>query len=1012
MATVNPERMARRKAEELVESLGGTLCPASDWERVRTVFDWSPAVGGEMIEHLAERGQVSFELAMRAAKDDPGAAGGMLRAMARWNEGLPRTGEAVDDELDQEELVEFLGAAWEFGAANPRISADVRREIERTPSMALHLLRRRAPEDAVRLSLRRLEAMRNAGGPPPDGGASEDQSIDYANAVLNLALLPEYAGPFDTALFDSPLWKLDKDETKLFAELARFMRDFSERKVVELIVRAEERAMVNEETGFFLWAVLEVTCPHLLIDVALLFSEKLTMGLEDSMEETLELRLLYHLATDYAEFAPLVTRYLMPGSHLRMAAIRHIDSTLIGERIARLSPLPGMCLAGCDTLRCLYAILDDPEAVPHLIAFARKDREEVRAMALTMLSFVDDPRCANELLDALGDPSPEVREYAERLLLTEPRQPGFMENWTPVRRAVWVADRLAALSRAYAWAARTGYELTGRGTEITQYRTGIGRTVASADGPMRIEVSSLPIASGHPQGEAVVKGILLHEIGHHVFDIGAKGARSARGQARRQGVTELYDILMDERMERRLRSRRDAFGAVLDRTLTYVFAELPGNAVPLDDLARALDRTPDSLRRDFEDGRLEGRLEGRMVRLTHREQVQLGGTVSRMLAFFFALRAGFSVEDRPADAAVRRALAQIPPTFRNLGHPRMVHLAIRIREILELEPSTDNEIAEILRRLRRILPALDATLKRLNEVGGHLPEILEDDGSAKRGDVSRSLPRRTAPPDFRKTSPARPRPLSGGLGFTPLDRVVPMNRNPAAQNNELRRVRQYVRPLRAFMERAGTGVVEDRQSRRGQRIDPQGLRRSMLHPGTGLFINREVRIYPDAYVGLLIDRSGSMCGRGMGLARSFGVLLAEALKDLPGITGHIHAFDDETLYDLGDFRRHAIAMLQAGGGNNDCGALHYAARLAQQSRKRNRLLIMISDGQPTDGCCPASLTGLVDELESRWGINCVQVAVEPIQEPSFKQYFDLSTLPYGEAVARFGRLVEKFALAW
>jgi nitric oxide reductase activation protein len=129
------------------------------------------------------------------------------------------------------------------------------------------------------------------------------------------------------------------------------------------------------------------------------------------------------------------------------------------------------------------------------------------------------------------------------------------------------------------------------------------------------------------------------------------------------------------------------------------------------------------------------------------------------------------------------------------------------------------------------------------------------------------------------------------------------------------------------------------------------------------------------------------------------------------VVSKVIAFDGDTWYRLGDFQRTAIASLTADGGNNDAGALARAAELALRSRKRNKLLLMISDAVPAD-CTFASLKNLVTRLTRDHGILCAQVAVAEIEDIAFPHYVDLSQYSFDEAVTRFGKLLMKLTVPW
>jgi nitric oxide reductase activation protein len=225
-------------------------------------------------------------------------------------------------------------------------------------------------------------------------------------------------------------------------------------------------------------------------------------------------------------------------------------------------------------------------------------------------------------------------------------------------------------------------------------------------------------------------------------------------------------------------------------------------------------------------------------------------------------------------------------------------------------------------------------------------------------------------------------------------------------------IRKHVRVLRHYFERLGARTVEDHAQKRGRRIDLARVRRGILERSPHLLVHAREEIAPDLYLGVLIDRSSSMAAdQKIEKAKAFAALVTESTKGLRGIRGHVSAFDENTFYRLGDLEHPGIAFLEADGGNNDAGALSKAAELALRSGKQNRLLVMISDGSPTQ-CTVESLRGLVERLTRLGGFVCAQVAVDEMEEICFPHFVDLSKYPLDEAVGRFGRLLMKLTEAW
>src|SRR5262249_49657677 len=138
-------------------------------------------------------------------------------------------------------------------------------------------------------------------------------------------------------------------------------------------------------------------------------------------------------------------------------------------------------------------------------------------------------------------------------------------------------------------------------------------------------------------------------------------------------------------------------------------------------------------------------------------------------------------------------------------------------------------------------------------------------------------------------------------------------------------IHQHIRRLRSYIARLSTRTIEEYAARRGQRLDLLQARKVVYRSNPNLLVFAHEAVHADLYLGVLIDRSGSMDGEKMQLASTFGVLVAESAKEIAGIEGHINAFDGDTFYLLGDLRRTAAAALTADGGNNDSGALARAA---------------------------------------------------------------------------------------
>lgn len=708
------------------------------------------------------------------------------------------------------------------------------------------------------------------------------------------------------------------------------------------------------------------------------------------------------------------------------------------------------------------ALRDDPDPLllDELLPLARDAVERVRREALPALCKFDDPRVLAELVSSLGDVEESVRSRARGLLIEGTprvtslrhfaRPPGAEPIWERMRREVRAAER---------WAHEVGLELLGRPVTMHPYRQGLGRTHGrGSQGPIEIEITDTPITRNHRHGADIVRGLILHELGHHAFDIGVRGSATQRGIARSEGVGHIYDLLLDERLERALRARQPEWGRFFDRLMSYAFAQ---NAyrVPVARLAKLLKQPDEEVVRAIRNGTLPGKLTGPTARhagphvlLRDRDMLLIPGLVPHFVVFMACLRCGFD-PNRCPDPRIAKAVACVPSDLKNLSHAEVLQAARRVARFIGSDDTYRRQLAQSRQRWRenrRVLGALRRALERLAETGqlpglgvpgapgirkgGLAPEeAVGDPNETAQVPGAQGIQKGDRAPDqavVRGAAAARairalgrlsarsrlrtyPHGAGGqafdpgrGSGFPPLTRTRRLSFDAKAHACVLAKIRPHVRRLRTYLERLGRRAVERFAERRGRRLDLAAARRSIYSPRLDLFVRVDEVNAASLYLGLLIDRSGSMAGEKLQRAIAFGVLLAEAAKGLPGIDGHVNAFDGMAFYNLGTFRRNAIASLTADDSNNDAGALGRAVELALKSRRRRRLIVMVSDGLPA-ACTFMSLEFLVKHVTEKLGIVCAQVAVAPVPAVAFPHYIDVSGLTLNEAVAQFGRMLTK-----
>jgi Mg-chelatase subunit ChlD len=243
--------------------------------------------------------------------------------------------------------------------------------------------------------------------------------------------------------------------------------------------------------------------------------------------------------------------------------------------------------------------------------------------------------------------------------------------------------------------------------------------------------------------------------------------------------------------------------------------------------------------------------------------------------------------------------------------------------------------------------------------------------------------------------------------FETISTVTPMafDRNQHAPYAQ--KVARPARQLRQYLKDLGLSMVQHRMRVAGRMLDKTRIRAVVLRNDPRMLIARQRKTHNDLFLGAIIDCSGSMdYGGNIEKAKMFGALLAEAVNGLDGVDLRLFGFTDAVIYDAGNEQRPAVHALHAGGGNNDAAALWHAAQVAMASRRKAKVLVMISDGLPTE-CSAKALRGLATRLTNRQKICCAQVAVQPLEEICFPHYILLDEADVGTSVRRFGNTIAR-----
>lgn len=545
--------------------------------------------------------------------------------------------------------------------------------------------------------------------------------------------------------------------------------------------------------------------------------------------------------------------------------------------------------------------------------------------------------------------------------------------------------KLRQLAEIFAWGLGIGRELTGRVIRVHMIASdAYGYTRLSE---RRVFVTPLPLLRGERRGREVVEGLILHELGHQRYHGGSENAVVwARADAARLG--RLLNLVADEHLERNLRAIDASFGDRLKRLAAHAFQHAD-REIDVALLVRALGartfavlsvcrlsaaRRPSAVR--VETGAVLGELE------------RAGSSFAK---FIRALRMGLG--HRHGDPKVDEALALFGRGFKREGMEGLWTITLELRRIFGAEAA----LADVFGGAESL------------EDSPH-DRVTAGDGIADE-DVQEEVERILGPPGESGSGRGErgPRRLAINVGadteFDTITEVVHVPPSPDAHREVARRVSRHARRLRAYLERLGLALEPQRMRLAGRRLDTTRIRPLVTHGDPRFMLARETRRRTDLHLGMIVDCSGSMQGESMQRAHAFGVLLAEAVRGMRGVDLRIFGFDDQTIFDAGDARRPAVTSLEAGAGNNDAAGLWHAARVAMASRRKAKVLVMISDGLPTE-CSVEALRGLVRRLSRRHGLCCAQVAVRPLEEICFPHYveidgeLDLAVRKFGDIVAR------------
>ncbi|MCB9777602.1 MAG: HEAT repeat domain-containing protein [Alphaproteobacteria bacterium] len=553
------------------------------------------------------------------------------------------------------------------------------------------------------------------------------------------------------------------------------------------------------------------------------------------------------------------------------------------------------------------------------------------------------------------------------------------------------------VAEVFRWGRLQGLMLLGKRYQVHTTTRGLGWTRLNE---RKVFVNPTPLLRGERDGEALLRGLVVHELGHHRYNTDADGL-AANQVATQEGIFRLLNLVQDEHLERNLRSLDEDWGNDLKKLAAWAFQHAQRSEV-----VATLDRSlgPHLVPVLRHAGISPARERQSVVVQTGALLGALERNGSEFAAFVRALRMGRGA--RAAPPRVRQALA----LFDALPDGR------------PFREATNTELLQTARQLREIFGDQSDQLESFDLHGtadGDEGDDLADGRGVTDDDVQREVVRLDKVEERSQPEGSDGAPKRGGADvlvtgpdadFKRITEVRVLAHDPDAAAALAAEVARPARLLREDLAHLGlsTRVVKPRVA--GHRLDRSRLPGLALRRDPRVLQRRTRVIDSDLFVGIVVDCSGSMHGARIHRARHMAAVVAEAVRPLDGVDARVFGFTDRIIWDAGSDRRCSAHALEANGGNNDAAGLYHAAQAALASPRSAKLLVMISDGLPTE-CTTTALKTLVKSLQRRYGMVCAQVAVHSLHEQCFDHYIEVLSDDVDVSVRQFGRVVSRLVRA-
>ena len=220
-------------------------------------------------------------------------------------------------------------------------------------------------------------------------------------------------------------------------------------------------------------------------------------------------------------------------------------------------------------------------------------------------------------------------------------------------------------------------------------------------------------------------------------------------------------------------------------------------------------------------------------------------------------------------------------------------------------------------------------------------------------------------------------------------------------------VQRLVAEMKALFEDLREGSID--RGRTCGRVDMKSLRR--IDTDAKIFSTKKNPIdIPDLAICLLLDQSGSMTGRRIHACEKAAIMLEAVSKmlDVPVmVCGHNTGGGGINFYVHRDFdtidarRKYSLAAIETDNSNRDGYAIYAASELLGKRAETDKILLIISDGQPADigyggDAAAEDIRQIVKNANRQYGIETIAAAIgddkDRIKKIYGNGYLDISDL--------------------